>query len=88
MRAPSVFLRRAQDLGQPVRYGLALLITAACLGLRFLLQPLLHAEGPFATFYIGNAIAAVYLGLGPAILGAVRGRGGNRLFLHPAAEFV
>jgi PAS domain S-box-containing protein len=85
MRPPAapVFLRRAQDLGQPLRYGLALAITAGCLGLRFLLQPLVHAEAPFATFYIGNIIAAVYLGLGPAMLATVAGAVATAYFFIP-----
>lgn len=81
--ATSLLLRRAQDLGQPARYGLALVITAACLGFRFLLQPVLHDEGPFATFYIANMLAAVYLGLGPAILAMLAGAAATAYFFIP-----
>ena len=79
----SLLLRRAQSLGRPVRYFLALLITAVCLGLRLTLQPVLHTEGPFATFYIGNVIAAVYLGLGPAALATLAGAVATAYFFIP-----
>lgn len=85
MRPPpaAVLLRRAQDLGQPVRYLLALLIAAVCLGLRLVLEPWLHASGPFATFYMGNVIAAVYLGFGPATLAMVAGAVAADFFFIP-----
>lgn len=84
--AAPVLLRRAQALPQPARYLLALLITAVCLGLRFALHPLLHAEGPFATFYIGNLVAAVYLGVGPATLAVVAGAVATAYFFIPPLD--
>ena len=81
--------QRARILTLPARYGLAVLITALCLALRLALQPVLHTEAPFITFYIGNVVSAVYLGFGPAVLATLAGAGATSyFFIPPLNSFV
>ncbi len=60
--------RRSFLIQMAVRYAMALLITAAALALRELLNPVLGDLGPFLSIYAAVTFASVYLGAGPATL--------------------
>src|SRR5437763_1258161 len=51
-----------------VRYGAAVLITAAALGLKLLLVPLISADVPFLFFFAAVMASAVTGGMGPGLL--------------------
>jgi PAS domain S-box-containing protein len=51
----------------------AVLLTAAALGVRLLLDPILGIRVPYATFYIAVAISAVLGGWGPGVVSALLG---------------
>ncbi|MCU1296391.1 MAG: hypothetical protein JWO91_669 [Acidobacteriaceae bacterium] len=55
------------------RYCFAILATAAALGGRALLEPVLHGSAPFALLFAAIAFSALYCGLGPSILTIVLG---------------
>jgi K+-sensing histidine kinase KdpD len=75
-------------LGQTrVRYTAALLITAAALVLRELLNPVLGGLGPLLSIYAAVTFAAVYLGAGPATLTAVLGLVGSTHFFLSQDHF-
>lgn len=82
-RATSLFVRPDRRINPVIRYALSLLITGVCLGIRLAVQPELHSAAPFATFYIGNVVSAVYLGLGPAIFATFAGALATAFFLIP-----
>jgi signal transduction histidine kinase len=70
------------------RYAMALLITAAALVLRGLLNPLLGDLGPFLSIYAAVTLASVFLGAGPATLTAVFGLlGSTHFFLSQDFSF-
>lgn len=76
------------SLGQtPMRYAVALLITAAALALRGLLNPILGDLGPFLSIYAAVTLASVYLGAGPATLTAVLGLAGSTHFFLSQDHF-
>lgn len=74
---------RVRALNAPIRYALAALITAVCLAIRMALEPVLHTEAPFTTFYIGNVVSAVFLGLGPTIAAMLAGGVATAYFFIP-----
>jgi K+-sensing histidine kinase KdpD len=55
------------------RYSWAVLITAAALGVRLLLDPILEFRIAYATFFIAVAISAVLGGWGPGLVSALLG---------------
>src|SRR6266853_1857303 len=70
-----------------LRYGSALIGVALATALRLVLNPALGSHLPFTTYFVAAILAAVYGGLGPALvtvaLGAVLG---TYLFIpHPSA---
>src|SRR5215813_10198656 len=65
------------------RYSCALLITAAALGIRLLMDPLLDSRIPYATFYIAVAISAVLGGWGPGVVSALLGGFAALYFILP-----
>lgn len=69
------------------RYAVALLITAAALALRGLLNPLLGDLGPFLSIYAAVTFASVYLGAGPATLTAILGLLGSTHFFLSRDHF-
>lgn len=54
-------------------YGLALLAVALALALRLLLDPVLHEDYPYVTFFIAVVAIAAYCGAGPSLFAAVVG---------------
>jgi signal transduction histidine kinase len=75
-------------LGQtPLRYAAALLITAAALALRELLNPVLGDLGPFLSIYAAVTFASVYLGAGPATVTALLGLVGSTHFFLAQDHF-
>jgi PAS domain S-box-containing protein len=54
-------------------YGMMLLVTALGLLLRSFLDPVLGTKAPFSFSYPAVTLLAIYVGMGPAILGAVLG---------------
>ena len=70
-----------------VRYALALLITAAALALRELLNPVLGDLGPFLSIYAAVTLTSVYLGAGPATLTAILGLLGSTHFFLSQDHF-
>jgi PAS domain S-box-containing protein len=64
-------------------YGAAILLVAAALFARWLLDPLLGDRLPFVTFFVAAAAAMVYAGLLPAILTTVLGGFLALLFFVP-----
>lgn len=70
-----------------MRYALALLMTAAALVLRELLNPVLGDLGPFLSIYAAVTLASVYLGAGPATLTAVLGLAGSTHFFLSQDHF-
>lgn len=69
------------------RYVLALLITAAALICRELLNPVLGDLGPFLSIYAAVTLAAVFLGAGPASVTAVLGLLGSTHFFLARDHF-
>jgi signal transduction histidine kinase len=66
---------------------MALLITAAALVLRALLNPVLGDLGPFLSVYAAVTLASVYLGAGPASLTALFGLLGSTHFFLSRDNF-
>jgi PAS domain S-box-containing protein len=56
-----------------VRYAWPVLLTAAALGVRTLLNPWLHDVVPFATFYVSVTLTAILGGFRPGLLAIVLG---------------
>ena len=79
--------RRSFLIQMAVRYAMALLITAAALALRELLNPVLGDLGPFLSIYAAVTFASVYLGAGPATLIAVLGLAGSTHFFQNHFSF-
>lgn len=69
------------------RYALALLITAAALLLRELLNPVLGDLGPFLSIYAAVTLTSVFLGAGPASVTAVLGLLGSTHFFLARDHF-
>jgi signal transduction histidine kinase len=69
------------------RYAMALLITAAALVLRALLNPVLGDLGPLLSVYAAVTLTSVYLGAGPATLTAILGLLGGTHFFFPRDQF-
>ncbi len=68
-----------------VRYSVAVLVTVAALGLRFLLAPLFGAHAPFVTFWAAIIFSVWWCGTGPSIITASIGLlSGWYWFLAPA----
>ncbi len=65
------------------RYGWAILSTSAALGLRLLLDPLLGARIPYATFFVAVALSAVVGGAIPGMLATVLGALAAVYFILP-----
>src|SRR5437899_12375373 len=61
------------DIPRPrlVPYGVALLATAGCLLMRWLLQPVLGDAVPHMTFFPAVMVAAYFGGFGPGLLATV-----------------
>lgn len=71
------------------QYGSALIIAAAAVFLRKLLDPILGDSVPFATVYGAAAVAVWFGGWKPALLSALLGYAGtNYLFIPPRHSFV
>ena len=58
-------------MGTPVRYGAAVLCTAAAWGIRTVLDPLLGDVVPFSTFFVAVLVMGWWGGWRPAVLTAV-----------------
>ena len=69
------------------QYAVALIITAAALALRGLLNPVLGDLGPFLSIYAAVTLASVYLGAGPATLTAILGLLGSTHFFLSRDNF-
>ena len=67
----------------PVRFAIALFLVALALVTRVLLSPLLGDYLPYATVLVAVALAARYLGAGPAILAVAAAVIGERYWLIP-----
>ncbi len=70
------------------RYGIALVLTAATVIGRWLLNPWLGDHVPFALIYSAVVASAVYCGLGPSIAASVLGIAGARVFLAAHAFHI
>jgi PAS domain S-box-containing protein len=71
-----------------VRYGAAVSGVALATVIRLLLNPMLGARLPFTTYFITTVLAAIYAGLGPALLTVVLGTVlGAYLFVPPTNTF-
>src|SRR5258705_9987654 len=55
------------------RYALALAATALALLFRWLLDPFLHDDFPFTTFYAAALVLAIYAGIGPCMFASILG---------------
>src|SRR6266566_1093008 len=71
------------DLPRPrlVSYGVALLATAGCLLMRWLLQPVLGDAVPHMTFFPAVMIAAYFGGFGPGLLATILSAAAANFFL-------
>src|SRR6478672_9923237 len=56
-----------------VRYGWGVLITAAALAVRLLLDPILGDEIPYATFFLGVAASSLLGGWGAGVVSSLLG---------------
>jgi PAS domain S-box-containing protein len=66
------------------RYSWAVLLTAAALGVRLLLDPILESRIAYATFFIAVAISSVLGGWGPGVVSTLLGGFAARyLFIPP-----
>ena len=65
------------------RYIWPILLTAAALGLRMLLNPWLGARIPYATFYLSVTLSAILGGLVPGLLAIVLGALASMYFFVP-----
>jgi len=75
--------------GGVARYGVAVLLIAAALGLRMVLQPLLGVSVPYLQFFPAILLAAWYGGFGPGALGTgLSALIAMYLFLPPAGLAV
>jgi PAS domain S-box-containing protein len=71
------------------RYGLAILVTAAALLLRAVLDPYLGNYTPFVTMFPTIVLLAAYVGLGPSILSVLLGLFGvTYWFVPPRHSFA
>src|SRR5829696_1481145 len=67
-----------------LRYGVAVLVVGAAVGIKFLLDPVIPQEAPFLLLFGAVMVSAWYGGLGPGLLTIVlAGLGTNYLFLRP-----
>jgi K+-sensing histidine kinase KdpD len=73
----------ARPKARIARYFWAVAITAAALGVRMLLDPILRFRIPYATFYIAAAISAVVGGWGPGAVSAILGGVAALYFILP-----
>lgn len=80
-RLPSTFASVLTN--PPIRYAIALALTAAALVGRWAMVPLLGDHVPFALVYGSVVLVALYLGLGPSITSSVVGIACVRLFFAP-----
>jgi len=68
-----------------MRYAVALVLVAGAISVRFFLQPILAATGPFALQLLALIAAAVFCGFGPALVATVAAVGVSAyLFMPPA----
>src|SRR5215469_6629238 len=72
-----------KPMSRIARYSWAVLATAAALGLRLLIDPILGPRIPYATFYIAVAISAVLGGWGPGVVSAILGGCAAVFFILP-----
>ena len=70
-------------INNPIRYTIALALTAAALLGRWMLVPFLGDHVPFALVYGAVVLTALYLGLGPSIISSAAGILCVRLFFAP-----
>lgn len=80
-RLPSAFATALTN--PPIRYAIALALTAAALVGRWAMVPLLGDHVPFALVYGAVVLSALYMGLGPSIVASVAGILCVRLFFAP-----
>ena len=81
--APIAEQLRHRTHNPPIRYAIALALTASALLGRWMLVPFLGDHVPFALIYGSVVLAALYLGLGPSIISSVAGIVCVRLFFAP-----
>ena len=74
---------RTKPMSLIARYSWAVLATAAGLGVRLLMDPILGFDIPYATFYISVAISAVLGGWGPGVASALLGGCAAAYFILP-----
>jgi signal transduction histidine kinase len=55
------------------RYGISIALTIVALAVRWLLDPVFGDRVPYSFLYATVAFSAIYLGVGPSVLGAVLG---------------
>lgn len=71
-----------------LHYGMALLAAALAVMFRLGLQPLLHDDAPFATFYVASLAVAYYYGTRPAIFTTLLGAlAADYFFMPPRFSF-
>jgi len=74
----------SHDLRPLARYGFAMLLTAASIGARWLIDPYVQDRVPFAFLLLGLVLVAVRVGLGPSLLALMAGGlATSWLFLSP-----
>ncbi|MBL9124692.1 MAG: DUF4118 domain-containing protein [Planctomycetaceae bacterium] len=74
----------SHDLRPLARYGFAILLTAASVGARWLIDPYVQDRVPFAFLLLGLVVVAVRTGLGPSLLALGAGSlATSWLFLAP-----
>jgi PAS domain S-box-containing protein len=78
----------AQPKSLITRYAWAVLISAAALGVRLLLDPMLRFRIPYATFFVAVAISAVLGGWGPGVVSTLLGAFGAIYFILPPRHHV
>jgi signal transduction histidine kinase len=85
-QSSSAVKKPARELGEQrwLPYSVVLAATALALFARWLLDPALGDHVPYSLMYAVVALSAIYLGVGPSVLGAVGGLLGTLiLFVEP-----
>ena len=66
-----------------LRYGAAVIVTAAALGLKLLLVPLVSQDEPVLLFFAAVIVSALFGGLGPGLLATLLGALCDDYFFMP-----
>lgn len=70
------------------RYGISVALTVVALAVRWLLDPVFGDRVPYSFLYATVAFSAIYLGVGPSVLGAFMGLAATDvLFVAPHGSF-